>query len=52
MTDLPFKFWTDDVAQDIAEYAMMLAVILVSVVGTIVGSNANIAFSTAATTIQ
>jgi hypothetical protein len=31
MTDLAFKFWTDDAAQDIAEYAVMLAVILVSV---------------------
>lgn len=30
MTDLAFKFWTDDAAQDIAEYAVMLAVILVS----------------------
>jgi hypothetical protein len=52
MTDLAFKFWTDDAAQDIAEYAEMLAVILVSVAGTIVGSNANNAFSTVASTIQ
>jgi len=49
-----FKFWTDDTGQDIAEYAVMLAVILVLVVGTIrlVGSNANNAFSTVASTIQ
>jgi Flp pilus assembly pilin Flp len=54
MTDLAFKFWTDDTGQDIAEYAVMLAVILVLVVGTIrlVGSNANNAFSSVASTIQ
>ena len=41
-------------AQDIAEYAVMLAVILVIVVGTIrlVGSNANNAFSTVASSLQ
>jgi len=41
-------------AEDIAEYAVMLAVILVIVVGTIrlVGSNANTVFSQAASTIQ
>jgi Flp pilus assembly pilin Flp len=40
--------------QDIAEYAVMLAVILVLVVGTLrlVGSNANNAFSTVASTLQ
>lgn len=40
--------------QDIAEYAVMLAVILVLVVGTIrlVGSNANNAFSAVASSIQ
>ena len=40
--------------QDIAEYAVMLAVILVLVVGTIrlVGTNANNAFSTVASSIQ
>ena len=44
----------DEQAQDIAEYAVMLAVILVLVVGTIrlVGSNANNAFSAAASSIQ
>jgi Flp pilus assembly pilin Flp len=54
MTNLTFKLWTDKTAQDIAEYAVMLAVILVLVVGTIrlVGSNANNAFSTVASTIQ
>jgi Flp pilus assembly pilin Flp len=44
---------TDD-GQDIAEYAVMLAVILVLVVGTIrlVGSNANNAFSSVASSLQ
>ena len=54
MTDLIFKLWTDDQGQDIAEYAVMLAAILVIVVGTIrlVGSNANTVFSSAASSIQ
>jgi len=54
MTDLTLKLWTDDTGQDIAEYAVMLAVILVLVVGTIrlVGSNANNAFSAVASSIQ
>ena len=48
------KLWTRDDGQDIAEYAVMLAVILVLVVGTIrlVGSNANNAFSAVASSIQ
>ena len=46
--------WTNDQGQDIAEYAVVLAVILVVVVGTIklVGSNANNAFSQVASSIQ
>ena len=54
MVDLILKFWTDDEGQDIAEYAVMLAVILVIVVGTIrlIGSNANTVFSSAASSIQ
>jgi len=45
---------SEDSGQDIAEYAVMLAVILVLVVGTIrlVGSNANTVFSQAASSIQ
>ncbi len=45
--------WNDDQGQDIAEYAVMLAVILVIVVGTIrlVGSNANNVFSETASAI-
>ena len=48
------KLWADQGGQDIAEYAVMLAVILVLVVGTIrlVGSNANNVFSNAASSIQ
>jgi Flp pilus assembly pilin Flp len=48
------KLWRDDEGQDIAEYAVMLAVILVLVVGTIrlVGSNANNAFSSVASSLQ
>jgi Flp pilus assembly pilin Flp len=44
--------WHDE-GQDIAEYAVMLAVILVVVVGTIrlVGSHANTVFSSAASSI-
>jgi Flp pilus assembly pilin Flp len=46
--------WSEDRGQDIAEYAVMLAVILVLVVGTIrlVGGNANNAFSTVASSVQ
>jgi Flp pilus assembly pilin Flp len=48
------RIWAEDQGQDIAEYAVMLAVILVLVVGTIrlIGSNANTAFSSAASSIQ
>lgn len=43
-----------DEGQDIAEYAVMLAVILVIVVGTLrlVGSNANHVFSSVASSVQ
>jgi Flp pilus assembly pilin Flp len=53
MRELIRGMWSED-GQDIAEYAVMLAVILVLVVGTIrlVGSNANNAFSTVASTLQ
>ena len=48
------NLWSHEEGQDIAEYAVMLAVILVLVVGTIrlVGSNANNAFSAVASSIQ
>ena len=44
----------DEQGQDIAEYAVMLAVILVIVVGTIrlIGSNANNVFSSVGSAIQ
>ncbi|MGB8988145.1 MAG: hypothetical protein WCC37_16205 [Candidatus Sulfotelmatobacter sp.] len=48
------RLWRDDQGQDIAEYAVMLAVILVIVVGTVrlIGSNANNVFSNVASSIQ
>jgi Flp pilus assembly pilin Flp len=54
MKTLIRNLWQDRAGQDIAEYAVMLAVILVIVVGTIhlVGSNANNAFSTVASSLQ
>lgn len=54
MNHLLTKLWRDDEGQDIAEYAVMLAVILVLVVGTVrlIGSNANNVFSAAASSIQ
>ena len=48
------QLWNDERGQDIAEYAVMLAVILVIVVGTIrlIGSNANNVFSQVGSSIQ
>jgi Flp pilus assembly pilin Flp len=48
------RLWGEEKGQDIAEYAVMLAVILVIVVGTLrlIGSNANNAFSSVASTLQ
>jgi Flp pilus assembly pilin Flp len=47
-------FWNDESGQDIAEYAVMLAVILVIVVGTVrlIGSNANNVFSSVGSALQ
>jgi Flp pilus assembly pilin Flp len=44
----------DEKGQDIAEYAVMLAVILVLVIGTVrlIGGNANNVFSTVANSVQ
>jgi len=52
--DILQKAWSGDEGQDIAEYAVMLAAILVLVVGTLrlVGSNASIVFSQTASSIQ
>jgi Flp pilus assembly pilin Flp len=54
MTQLLRKLWAENEGQDIAEYAVMLAVILVLVVGTIrlVGSNANNVFSNVSSSLQ
>jgi Flp pilus assembly pilin Flp len=54
MTQFIRNLWSEDQGQDIAEYAVMLAVILVLVVGTIrlIGTNANNAFSQVASSIQ
>jgi Flp pilus assembly pilin Flp len=48
------RLWNDEEGQDIAEYAVMLAVILLLVVGTIklIGTNANSTFSSVASSIQ
>jgi Flp pilus assembly pilin Flp len=53
MKNLLRKLWREDEGQDIAEYAVMLAVILVIVVGTIrlIGSHANTVFSSVASSI-
>jgi Flp pilus assembly pilin Flp len=54
MSSFISRLWLEDSGQDIAEYAVMLAVILVIVVGTIrlIGSNTNNVFSAAASSIQ
>ena len=54
LTHKLFSILRTDEGQDIAEYAVMLAVILVLVIGTIrlVGSNANNAFSSVASSLQ
>lgn len=48
------RLWCEEQGQDIAEYAVMLAVILVIVVGTVrlIGTNANNVFSQVASSIQ
>lgn len=48
------NLWLDQDGQDIAEYSVMLAVILVIVVGTVrlIGSNASQVFSQVGSSIQ
>jgi Flp pilus assembly pilin Flp len=48
------NLWLDEEGQDIAEYSVMLAVVLVIVVGTVrlIGSNASNVFSQVGSTIQ
>jgi Flp pilus assembly pilin Flp len=54
MSELMKRLWLGEEGQDIAEYAVMLAVILVIVIGTVrlIGTNANTVFSQVASTIQ
>jgi Flp pilus assembly pilin Flp len=54
LLQLARRLWCEQEGQDIAEYAVMLAVILVIVVGTIrlIGSNSNTVFSNVASAIQ
>ncbi len=54
MASIVCRLWAEEEGQDIAEYAVMLAVILVLVVGTVrlIGSNANSTFSSVASTLQ
>lgn len=53
MKDILRRVWLGDEGQDIAEYAVMLAVILVIVVGTIrlIGTNSNNVFSSVASAV-
>jgi Flp pilus assembly pilin Flp len=48
------RLWCHQEGQDIAEYGVILAVILVLVVGTVrlVGSNANNVFSSVSSSVQ
>ena len=54
MSSFARRFWAAEEGQDIAEYAVMLAVILVLVIGTVrlIGTTANNAFSSVASTMQ
>ena len=54
MKQLFHQLWRDEQGQDIAEYAVMLAVILVLVIGTVrlIGGNANNAFSSVASSLN
>jgi len=54
MADLAKLLWRNEEGQDIAEYAVMLAVILVIVIGTVrlIGGNANNVFSSVASSIK
>ena len=54
MAQIIRRLWSEESGQDIAEYAVMLAVILVIVVGTVrlIGSNANNVFSQVGSAIQ
>lgn len=53
MSGLLRRLWSEEEGQDVAEYAVMLAVILVIVVGTVrlIGGNANNVFSSVSSSI-
>lgn len=54
MKDALRSLWSNDEGQDIAEYAVMLAVVLVIVIGTVklIGSSANNIFSSVASALK
>jgi Flp pilus assembly pilin Flp len=54
VSNLIRSLWSDESGQDIAEYAVMVAVILIIVVGTIrlIGTNSNTVFSNVASAVQ
>jgi Flp pilus assembly pilin Flp len=54
VSNLIRSLWSEDAGQDIAEYAVMVAVILIIVVGTIrlIGTNSNTVFSNVASSVQ
>ena len=54
MANVMYSIWSDEEGQDIAEYAVMLAVILVLVIGTVrlIGTNSNTGVSQVASNIQ
>jgi Flp pilus assembly pilin Flp len=54
MKNLLNQLWSNQEGQDIAEYSVMLAVVLVIVVGTVrlIGSNAGNVFSQVGSSIQ
>ena len=53
MAEFFYWLWAQEEGQDVAEYAVMLAVILVIVVGTVqlIGGNSNNVFSSVASAI-
>jgi pilus assembly protein Flp/PilA len=54
MKDLLQRLWSNQQGQDIAEYGVILAVIMVLVIGTVrlVGSNANHVFSSVSSSVD
>ena len=54
MTQFVYRLWTDQEGQDVAEYAVMLAVVLVIVLGAVrvIGANAGNIFSQVGSSLQ